>query len=93
MYSVTPWCVRITTVAMETQNSFCVYCSATYFSSSSSVGPMVNATDVLQSKRLIVLTLFLPHVWTFPRSPTDAPMSPHDARDPSSERWNYVGEN
>ena len=34
---------------------------------------MVNATDVLQPKRLIVLTLFPPRVWTFPRSPTDAP--------------------
>ena len=61
-------------------------------SSSSSVGPMVNATDVLQPKRLIVLTLIPPRVWTFPRSPTDAPTSPHDARDPGSERWNYVGE-
>jgi len=54
---------------------------------------MVNATDVLQPSRLIVLTLFPPRVWTFPRSPTDAPTSPHDARDPGSERWNYVGEN
>ena len=54
---------------------------------------MVNATDVLQPKRLIVLTLFPPRVWTFPRSPTDAPTSPHGARDPGSERWNYVGEN
>ena len=43
------------------------------FSSSSSLGPMVNATDVPQPKRLIVLTLFPPCVWTFPRSPTDAP--------------------
>jgi hypothetical protein len=62
---------------------------------SSSVGPMVNATDVLQPKRLIVLILFSPRVWTLPRSPTDAPTSPppHDARDPGSERWNYVGEN
>jgi len=62
-------------------------------SSSSSVGPVVNATDVLQPKRLIVLTLFPPRVWTLPRSPTDAPTSPNDARDPGSERWNYVGEN
>ena len=62
-------------------------------SSSSSVGPVVNVTDVLQPKRLIVLTIFPLRVWTFPRSPTDAPMSTHDARDPSSERWNFVGEN
>ena len=61
-------------------------------SSFTSVGPMANATDVLQAKRLIVLTLFPPRVCTFPRSPTDAPTSPtHDARDPGSERWNYVG--
>ena len=62
-------------------------------SSSSSVGPMVNVTDVLQPKGLIVLTIFPPRVWTFPRSPTDASTSPHDARDPGSEGWNYVGEN
>ena len=62
-------------------------------SSSSSVGPVVNATDVLQPKRLTVLTLFLPRVWKFPRSPTDAPTIPHDARDSGSERWNNVGEN
>jgi len=31
-------------------------------SSSSSVGPVFNATDVPQPKRLIVLTLFPPHV-------------------------------
>ena len=54
---------------------------------------MVKATDVLQPKRLIVLTLFPPRVWTFPRSLTDASMSPHNARDPGRERWNYVGEN
>jgi hypothetical protein len=54
---------------------------------------MVNATDVLQPKRLIVLTLFAPRVWTFPRSPTAVPTSLHDARDPGSEMWNYVGEN
>jgi len=54
---------------------------------------MVNATDVLQPKRLIVLTLFPLPVWTFPCSPTGAPTSPHNARDHSSERWNYVGEN
>ena len=43
-------------------------------SSSSSIWPITNATDVLQPIRLIVL-----HV--------------HDTRDPSSERWNCVGEN
>jgi len=67
------------------------YFKPTY--SSSSIGPVVNATDVLQPKRLILLTLFPPRLWMFPRSPTDAPTSPHDTRDPSSERWNYVGEN
>ena len=30
--------------------------------SSSSVGPMVNGTDVVQPKRLIVFTLFPPRV-------------------------------
>ena len=70
-----------------------IVASECYFSSSSSVGPTANATDVLQPKRLIVLTLFPARVWMFPRSPTDAPTYPHDARDPGSERWNYVGEN
>ena len=45
-------------------------------SSSSSVRPVANATDVVQPSRLIVLTL-----------------SHNDARDPSSKRWKYVGEN
>jgi len=54
---------------------------------------MANTTDVLQPNRLIVLTLFPSRVWTFPSLPTGAPTSPHDARDPCSERWNYVGEN
>ena len=43
-------------------------------SSSSSVGPMVNATDVLQPKRIIVLTLF-PRV--FGRSHVCRQMPPH----------------
>jgi len=42
-------------------------------SSSSSVGPMANATDVLQPSRLIVLTLSPPRVWAFPRLPTGSP--------------------
>ena len=38
-------------------------------SPSSSVGPVANATDVLQPSRLIVLTLYPPRpVWTFLRS-------------------------
>ena len=49
-------------------------------SSSSSVQPVANATDVLQP------------VWMFPRSLPGIPMSP-TTRDPSSERWNYVGKN
>jgi hypothetical protein len=44
-------------------------------SSSSSVGPMANATDVLQPSRFIALTLFPPPVWTFPRSPPGTPTS------------------
>ena len=58
-----------------------IMCSMILPSSSSSVGPMVNSTDVLQPKRLIVLTLFPPRVWTFPRSPTDAPTSPPTTRE------------
>jgi hypothetical protein len=50
---------------------------------------MVNATDVLQPSMLIVLTLFPPHLDV----PTFTNICPHDARDPGSERWSYVGEN
>jgi len=62
-------------------------------SSSLSVGPVANVTDVLQPSRLIVLTLYPPPVWIFPHSPTGTPHVHNDARDPSSERWNCVGEN
>jgi len=44
-------------------------------SSSTSVGPVANATDVLQPSRLIVITLSPPPVWTFPRLPPGTPMS------------------
>jgi hypothetical protein len=45
-------------------NGFTVCC---WFccSSSSSIGPVANATDVLEPSRLIVLTLFPPPVWRF----------------------------
>jgi len=61
-------------------------------SSSSPLGPIANATDVLQPGWLIVLTLSPPPVWTFQRSPPGTPTSP-TTWDPSSERWNCVGEN
>ena len=50
---------------------------------SSSVGPVANATDVLQPSRLIVLTLSPPPVWTFPRLPFAAryPHVHNDARE------------
>jgi len=62
--------------------------------SSSSLGPMVNATDVLQPSRLIVLILCPPPACL--DVPTFADRYPHvhdDARDPSSKRRNYAGEN
>ena len=40
-----------------------------------SVGPVANATDVLQPSRLIVLTLSPLPVWTFPHSPPGTPTS------------------
>jgi len=62
-------------------------------SSSSSVGPVANATDVLQPSGL----LDSPHgppprldVHTFAARHTHVP---NEARDPSSKRWNCVGEN
>jgi len=62
--------------------------------SSSSVGPVANATDVLQPSRLIVLTISPPPpVWMFPRSPPGTPHVHNDARGPSSKRWNCMGEN
>jgi len=54
-----------------------------FSSSSSSVGPVANATDVLQPRRLIVLTLSPPACLDVP---TFAARCLHDARDPSSER-------
>ena len=60
--------------------------------SSSSVGPMANATDVLQPIGL----LYSPYPPPCLDVPTFAARYPHvhnDARDPSSKRWNYVGEN
>jgi len=66
-------CLRI-----GTWNVLSLYmgCREAGSSSSSSVRPVANATDVVQPSRLIVLTL-----------------SHNDARDPSSKRWKYVGEN
>jgi len=70
----------------------CVSNHRFFTSSSSSVGPVANATDVLRPSRLIALTLSPPACLDVPMS---ADKCPHvsDARDPSSERWNYVGEN
>ena len=62
-------------------------------SSSLSVGPVANATDVLQPSRLIVLTLSPPACFDVPTFTDRCPHIPIDARDPSSERWNYVGKN
>ena len=53
---------------------------------SSSLGPVANATDVLQPLRLIPPVLVVP---TFAARCLHAY---NDVRDPSSERWNYVGE-
>jgi len=56
-------------------------------SSSSSVGPVANAMDVLQPSGLLYSPLDVP---TFAAR---HPHVPNDTRDPSSGRWNYVGEN
>ena len=61
--------------------------------SSSSVEPMANTTDVLQPSRLIVLTLSPPVCLDVQTFSARYPHVPNDARDPSSERWNCVGEN
>jgi len=70
-----------------------VYCKLFTFSSSSSVGPVANATDVLQPSRLIVLTLSPPACLDVPTFAARYPHVHNDARDTSSERWNCVGEN
>jgi len=62
-------------------------------STSSSVGPMANATDVLQPSRLIVLTLSPPACLDVPTFAARYPHVHNDMRNPSSKRWNYVGEN
>ena len=54
---------------------------------SSSVGPVANATDVLQPSRLIVLTLSSPTCLDIPMFTDRCPQSPNDTRDPSNERW------
>jgi len=56
-----------------------------------SVGPVANATDVLQRGRLIVLTLSPPTCLDVPTFAARYPHVRNDARDPSSERWNCVG--
>ena len=59
--------------------------------SSSSLGPVANATDVPQPLRLTAL----PPPLVFLDVPTSAARCLHvrnDARDPSSERWNCVAE-
>ena len=58
-------------------------------SSSSSVGPMANATDVLQPIGL----LYSPYPPRLFGCSHIRHQVHDDARDPSSERWNYVGEN
>jgi hypothetical protein len=60
-------------------------------SSSSSLGPVANATDVLQPLRLIVHP-YPPSVLVIPTLASRCLHARNDARDPSSERWNYVGE-
>ena len=62
-------------------------------SSSLSVGPVANATDVLQPGWLIVLTLSPPACLDVPTFAARYPHIPNDTRDPSSERWNCVGKN
>ena len=61
-------------------------------SSSSSLGPVANASDILQPWRLIVLPypplLFLRR----PHFCRQVPHTHNDARDPSSERQNCVGD-
>ena len=59
--------------------------------SSSSLGPVANATDVPQPLRLIVLP-YPPLFLDVPTSAAGCLHARNDARDPSSERWNYVGE-
>ena len=66
--------------------------SSSSSSSSSSLGPVANATHVLQPGWL----MYLPYPPAFLDVLTFAARYPHvpnDARDPSSERWNCVGEN
>jgi len=63
-----------------------------FSSSSSSLGPIANATDVPQPLRLIVLPYLPPLFLDVPTSATRCLHARNNARDPSSERWNYVGE-
>jgi len=59
--------------------------------SSSSLGPIANATDVPQALRLIVLP-YPPLFLDVPTSATRCLHAHNGARDSSSERWNCVGE-
>jgi len=60
--------------------------------SSSSVGPVANATDVLQPIGLLY-SPYPPPRLDIPTFAARYPYVQNDARDPSSERWNCVGEN
>jgi len=66
--------------------------TCTTSSPSSSVWPMANATDVLQPIGLLYL-LYPPHLFRRSHVCRQYPHVHDDVRDPSSERWNYVGEN
>ena len=52
---------------------------------------MANATDVLRPEGLIVLP-YPPSVLVIPTFAARCLHARNDARDPSSERWNYVGD-
>jgi len=54
---------------------------------------VANATDVLQPSWLILLTLSPPGLFGCSHIRRQVPHVHNDARDPSNERWNYVGEN
>ena len=61
--------------------------------SSSSVRPVANATDVLQPVGLLYSPYPPPACLDIPTFTTRYLHVHNDTRDPSSKRWNYVGEN
>ena len=84
---------RISRSEFRDWNHIAFYFPSAGKNTSSSSSSVANATDVLQPSRLIALTLSPTACLDIPTFAARYPHVHNDARDPTSERWNCVGEN